>query len=396
MSYNILVIGGEGITDRFLHALQNNMQDAVFRAARNGREALELFDSHSIDMVLSGLTLSGTEGEQFLQKLVASRKKPALAIIDQTGRRRWVKASLTARNLGFAVVGMVSKPADVIDLRNLHLRCDDWDAAAQTEPVAYDPEVLLGALRKVQVKVRFEPRKNLRSGRITAARAVALMAHPQSGWLASTQVLSVDTGDEFVEAFVLDMLDQVISAQRAWRASGYNVPVWIKLPVSLLERIDFTDWLHALVVGRKGQAECIGLELVRTSKREALIHYLEPIYQLRTKGFAVTHDDFGQGYRGCLNLKLTPFTDVLIFTALVRSAVNNAKLEASLACIVSESQQLGLTVIGEGVATPQELALLKRLNCDEVQGPLIAQAQSPDGVTCLLMCEGVSNIEPVR
>ncbi|WP_433766396.1 EAL domain-containing protein [Pseudomonas putida] len=387
MSYNILVIEGDGLKGRFLHALKDSMQDVVLRAARNGREALELFDTHACDMVLSSLTIPGMEGEQFLQKLVAFRRTPALAIIDQACRQRLVKASLTARNLGFPVVGMVSKPTDVIDLRNLHIRCDGWDAALQAEPIAHDPAVLLGALRKVQIQLRFEARKNLRSGRITAVRALAFLAHPQSGWLASTEVLSTDAGNEFVEALLLDVVEQVISAQRAWRQSGYSVPVWIKLPICLLGRIGFSDWLQEIVVAHKGDAECIGFELVRTSKRETLIHYLEPIYKLRSKGFAVTHDDFGQGYRGCLNLELTPFTDIKIFAPLVRSAVNNAKLESSLACVISESQQLGLTVIAEGVATPEELALLKRLNCDEVQGPLIAEAQNQDALTHLLLQE---------
>jgi EAL domain-containing protein (putative c-di-GMP-specific phosphodiesterase class I) len=137
-------------------------------------------------------------------------------------------------------------------------------------------------------------------------------------------------------------------------------------------------------VSQAGDPECIGFELTRSSQKENLRKHLESICKLRSKGFAVAHDDFGQGYGYCLNLKLTPFTDVKIFSSLVRSALNNDKLCSSLARIISESQQLGLTVTADGVATQEEWALLKQLNCDEGQGPLFSEAVEHDVFTQLL------------
>nr|WP_256669200.1 EAL domain-containing protein [Pseudomonas sp. C2B4] len=291
-----------------------------------------------------------------------------------------------ARNFGFTVVGLVSKPIDVIDLRALHRKVIGLDAVVQPgSQVSDDACSLLESVDKDQVRIRFQVRKNLRSGRIAAVRAEVFAGPPQSEGLSSTGMLAANAGGEFDEELLVHVVSQVITAQRAWRGLGCRVTVWINLSISVLRRRGFADRLYELVVRQEGEPECIGFELARSSEKENLIHHLGSIYKLRLKGFAVAHDDFGQGYRYCLNLKLTPFTDVKIFPSLVRSAVNNEKLASSLACIITESQQLGLTVMAEGVATQEELALLKRLNCDEAQGPLISEVLEQEVLTHLLL-----------
>ncbi|MGJ7515671.1 EAL domain-containing protein [Pseudomonas baetica] len=383
MSYSILVLEGGGLKKKFLHALQVNMEGVVLRAAKNSHEAFELFNAYSFDMVLSSLTMLEVSGAQLFRKGVDCRPLPALAILDDSPRQTAVNACLAARNFGFTVVGLVSKPLDVIDLRALHGRLMGLSAGDPEEnPVPHHPHALLDHQHKYPVQIGFQVRKNLRSGRITAVKAQALQHHLQSN---AQSLLPANAGSEVEEAFLVHVVSQVISAQRAWREQGCRVIVWIQLFMSVLRRSGFAERMHQFVVSREGEPECIGFELARTSKKENLTHHLGSIYKLRLKGFAVAHDDVGQGYRYCLNLKLTPFTDVKIFPPLVRSAVKNEKLASSLACIITESQQLGLTVLAEGVSTQEEWALLQRLNCDEAQGPLVSETMQQDELARLLV-----------
>ncbi|HEF4760786.1 TPA: EAL domain-containing protein [Pseudomonas putida] len=386
MSYSILVLEGGGLKKTFLHALEVSMEGAVFRAAKNSNEAFELFNAYSFDMVLSSLTMLEVSGAQLFKKGVDSRQLPALAILDDAPRQTVVNASLAARNFGFTVVGLVSKPLDVIDLRALHGRLVGLSAGEPVEtPVPYDLQALLDPLRKDRVPLAFQARKNLRTGHVTAVKAQALRSHLQSNAPLSADGLPANAGSEAEEAFLVHVVSQVITAQRAWREQGCRVTVWIDLYISVLRRSGFVDRLHQFVVGRGGEPECIGFELVRASKEENLIHHLGSIYKLRLKGFAVAHDGYSQGYRYCLNLKLTPFTDIKIFPSLVRGAVKNEKLASSLACIITESQQLGLTVMAEGVSTQEEWTLLQRLNCDEAQGPWVSEAMEQDVLARLLV-----------
>jgi EAL domain-containing protein (putative c-di-GMP-specific phosphodiesterase class I) len=366
------------------------MDDVILTVAKNGSEAIELFNVHSFNMVLSSLTIPGMDGLQFIRKLAAFKQRPALALLDHSSRRIMVNASLAARNLGFTVVGFVSKSMDVKALRGVHEKCAGLGAAAQAKDwVSNDPVALLDALGDDQIGLRFKARINLRSGRITAVTAIAFRSPAHSELQAPTDSLPATSNNELDEKCLVHVVGQVITAQRVWRESGCKVSVWIKLPIPLLGSSGFADRLHQFVVRHDGEPEYIGFELIRSSKNENLIHHIESIYQLRFKGFGVAHDDCGQGYRSFLNLKLTPFTDVKIFSTLVRSAVRNEKMASSLACIISESQQLGLTVTAEGVSTQEELSLLQRLNCDEAQGPLICEAVHQDVLIRLLEQDGL-------
>lgn len=115
--------------------------------------------------------------------------------------------------------------------------------------------------------------------------------------------------------------------------------------------------------------------------------------RLRMKGFGLSQDDFGQGYSSYMNLVSTPFTELKIDRALVHGCSENEELAQALTSIVALGRQLGLTVVAEGVETAQELALLRRINCTQVQGFLISHAVSSSEFQQLLTQDGPAVVD---
>lgn len=387
MSYNILVIGNHALEGRFLRVLEDSMKDVLLTFVSNGSEALEVFGTHSFDMLLSTLAIPALGGKAFLKRLIELKQRPALAVLGREPRSAWVSASLVARNMGFAVVGRVAKPLDVMGLRHLQHRHQQLNLAMATQAVAHEPSQLMRHLEPV--RLRYLPRRSLRSGAITAVRAQAFEDY------RLTDTCCACDGDEFDDLLVFHTLKQVISAQQRWRESGYRVLVWVKLPIALLNSAACADQLHDWVIGQGGEVHSIGFELNRTARCETLVDYLDCIYKLRIKGFAVVKGDFGQGYNNGLNLKDPPFANVHIFPALIRGAIDNERLRRALASIILGCHQAGLNVVAEGVATQKQLNLLKRLGCDEVQGPCIAEPLEPEALHGLLAWEKMKSVRSV-
>jgi EAL domain-containing protein (putative c-di-GMP-specific phosphodiesterase class I) len=102
------------------------------------------------------------------------------------------------------------------------------------------------------------------------------------------------------------------------------------------------------------------------------------------KGFGLAQDDFGQGYSSLYNLVSTPFTELKIDRALVHGSVDDEALAVALASTVALGRRLGLEVVAEGVERQEELNLLRRFQCDRVQGFLISEAVSPAAFEGLL------------
>ena len=77
------------------------------------------------------------------------------------------------------------------------------------------------------------------------------------------------------------------------------------------------------------------------------------------------------------NLVSTPFTELKIDRSLI-SRCTPMKVPRPPSSIVSLGRRLALNVVAEGVETWEQLALLKKLQCDMAQGFLISRALTPE------------------
>lgn len=84
-------------------------------------------------------------------------------------------------------------------------------------------------------------------------------------------------------------------------------------------------------------------------------------------------DDFGVGYTSLALLADLPLDSVKIDRDFVDAMIDNDRSRAIVRSIIGMGHSLGLSVIGEGVETNEQLAMLAAFGCDEVQGYLIGR-----------------------
>lgn len=102
------------------------------------------------------------------------------------------------------------------------------------------------------------------------------------------------------------------------------------------------------------------------------------VEQLRDLGVRIVIDDFGTGYAALSVLRDIPMDMVKIDGSLVTGIESNAVGETIVFTIITMAKKLGLYVVAEGVETEAELAIMKRLECDAVQGYFLASPQPPE------------------
>lgn len=389
--YSILIVEDHPLQHLYLQNLLNELGDFMLEAAQDGNEALERLRQRDFDLVLTDLLMPGMDGVQFIQSLATLRCKPALAIMSAASRRMLMAASLVAKNLDVKVIGLISKPVAADALRSLVGQLNHNDRSPDLSlPAAAEigRHTLLQAMGNGQIQAWFQPKKSLANGRIVAAEALVRWMHPEQGLMLPAAFLPAIKTFELEERLLWLVLKQAIHAQERWRQRGYDVPVSINLPTHLLNSHDLADRLLDFVLDNQGIPGMICFELMECSVPQDISNFYAGACRLRIKGFGLSQDDFGKGYSSYLNLVSTPFTELKIDQALAQGCHDNEGMTSALASIIALGRKLGLTVVAEGVETPQQLALLRKIDCTQVQGFLISQAVSSEQFQQLLNNDG--------
>lgn len=387
--FSILIVEDHPFQLMYLQNLFNELGDHYLECAQDGVQALACLQRQDFDLVLTDLLMPGMDGVQFIQKLAAMRARPALAIMSSSSRRMLMAASLVARNLQVNVIGLISKPVQASALRDLIEQLMRLRDKTPPPPLAeIDRQSLIDALDNAELEAWFQPKKALANGRIVAAEALVRWIHPEHGMLLPGVFLPALSAFNLEERLLWLMLEQGMKAQAQWARQGYDIPVSINLPTHLLNSDDLPDRIHAFVLRHNGVPEKIFFELMECSTPQEISNFYAGACRLRIKGFGLSQDDFGKGYSSYINLVSTPYTELKIDRALVHGCNENEELAQALTSIVGLGRQLGLTVVAEGVETAQELALLRKIDCTQVQGFLISHAVSSDLFAQLLTHDG--------
>ncbi len=100
--------------------------------------------------------------------------------------------------------------------------------------------------------------------------------------------------------------------------------------------------------------------------------------RLRAQGFQIAVDDFGTGYSSLAYLRDLPVTSLKIDRGFVSGLAEEPDARAIVSSVLELARALGLSVVAEGVETPQQAAVLRELGCEAAQGWLWSRAVPAD------------------
>ncbi|WP_036170559.1 EAL domain-containing protein [Massilia sp. 9096] len=245
---------------------------------------------------------------------------------------------------------------------------------------------LLVAIEQRQFRLHYQPRVDTRTGALLSMEALIRWEHPQLGMIRPDEFIPLAESSGLIVQVGAIVIDQACAQLAAWRAQGLPlVPVSINVSPKQFSRGGVQ---HELADGLRRHGVDAGLlevEITESAMMGDQDAILAELAAIRALGVKLHVDDFGTGYSSLSQLQRMKM-DVLkvdrSFTAeLGRSKEGTVFFQA----IVSMAHALGMEVVAEGVENHEQLALLRALGCNEVQGYLIARPMPAEAMAPLLV-----------
>ncbi|HVQ62349.1 MAG TPA: EAL domain-containing protein, partial [Burkholderiales bacterium] len=236
------------------------------------------------------------------------------------------------------------------------------------ERVSLDRE-LRRAIERGELELHYQPQINLATGEIQCAEALLRWRHPVFGIVPPVQFIPIAEEFGYIELIGEWIFRETCAQLKAWRAEGLPPT---RVAVNVSPRQFRTDKLVSIV------RECTSLAGVPPALLEVEITegvLVDPrgnaekvLRQLAEMGVEVSLDDFGTGFSSMAYLKRFPVHKIKIDRAFTEGLGRDKDSEAIVASIIAMSQALGKAVVAEGVETAEQLAILRKLRCNQAQG----------------------------
>ena len=227
------------------------------------------------------------------------------------------------------------------------------------------------AIRKHQFVVYFQPKFNIKGEKPVLASAEALVRwrHPKLGMVSPGVFIPL-----FESNGLIERLDHYVWAEAAAHIADWKERLGDYVPVSInVSRIDLHDAricerLTDLVRKNGLKESDLLLEITESAYTENSDKIIERIKRLRAHGFKIEMDDFGSGYSSLSMLSFLPIDALKLDMQFIRSAFADEKDTRLLEAMINLAVSFNVPTIAEGVETAEQVAALKELGCDIIQG----------------------------
>ncbi|MEJ2591068.1 MAG: EAL domain-containing protein [Candidatus Thiodiazotropha sp.] len=218
----------------------------------------------------------------------------------------------------------------------------------------------------------YQPIVDSENGTLTCFEALIRWQHPTRGMCYPDEFLAVldDTG---LLATVFDPLLQQAAAfqHKHHRQHGEKIGIALNLSARMLNEEDFRQKLLERLIARDFLPGTLILEITEDILMQELVEADHFLRQTQNLGARIALDDFGTGQASLGHLRQFPFDFLKIDREFIRNADADANDASLVLAMVQLAHAFGIKVIAEGVESESQLAFLRRLSCDYVQGFLI-------------------------
>ncbi len=233
-------------------------------------------------------------------------------------------------------------------------------------------EILTGvrlALDRNEFLLYFQPKVNMRLGKVVGVEALIRWRHPSLGLLTPAHFLSAIEDSDLSVDVDRWVIGEAIRQMSNWHAKGLNLPVSVNITARLMHQPNLAGWLQEKFNEYPDVPHnWLELEIMETAALEDIGVVSQAIESCGRLGVSFALDDFGTGYSSLTYLKRLPTAGLKIDRTFISNMLDDMEDLAIVEGVLGLAAAFNLRVVAEGVESASQGNVLVEFGCDVAQG----------------------------
>ncbi len=272
-----------------------------------------------------------------------------------------------------------------------HIKIYD-KSAFPVRPSLEDRRILIEAMETGQIVPHYQPKVDIKTGKIIGFEALSRWQHPTRGLLSPLHFIPMMNELALQGSFMAHTARHVMKDLNRMVQNGLNPgQVSINMSEVTLATLLGRDELFSIIDRYPELRHHLTFEITEDifiARASDIIR--QSILMFRQAGVRVSLDDFGTGYASLQHLKELEFDELKLDTGFVRDLGIDPAASVLVEGLVTISRGLQVDLIAEGVETEQQRDMLLDMGCKYVQGYYYGAALPIDETILRLSAEDIS------
>ncbi len=241
------------------------------------------------------------------------------------------------------------------------------------------------ALARKEFVLHYQPKLEIRSGRLMGWEALLRWQSPELGAVSPEEFIPVAEQSGLILPMGNWVLREACRQMREWQNQGLQAgSMAVNLSTRQFRQKDLAEEI-SIVLRETGLSPAdLELEITESSIMDSMASAAVVLAELERLGIRIAVDDFGTGYSSLSYLKTFSIHCLKIDRSFIDDIPGDDNDTAIVRAIITLARSLGLTVVAEGVESESQLAYLKANHCDQAQGYLFSRPLPPDECVSLM------------
>ncbi|MDP4536309.1 EAL domain-containing protein [Alkalimonas collagenimarina] len=240
------------------------------------------------------------------------------------------------------------------------------------------------AIEQAEFRLYYQPKVCLQTGTIIGMEALIRWQSPELGLVAPFHFIPLLEETGLILEVGNWVLQQAILDLQEWKRQGLVPPrVAINLSALQLRQQHFVQHIEQMLQ-ESPEAALLDFELTESVVIADVADSQRKLGALRALGLPIAIDDFGTGYSSLSYIARLPLDTLKIDRSFVVKMTENHADRMIVSTIITMAHNMNLNVVAEGVDSTEQLALLRELKCNQMQGYLFSKPVPAQDICSLL------------